>query len=49
MSNLNRFIEAQEKIYDIALSEIKRGNKIGYSGDTDHPFGCASISVIQIN
>lgn len=27
MSNLNRFIEAQEKIYDIALSEIKSGNK----------------------
>lgn len=27
MSNFNRFIEAQEKIYDIALSEIKNGNK----------------------
>ena len=25
--NLNRFVEAQEKTYDIALSEIKKGHK----------------------
>lgn len=29
-NNLNRFLEAQEKDYDVALSEIKSGRKISH-------------------